>query len=189
MGSVSLPVALAIGSTVATVAGAGVSYVASQQAAAATAKQNEYNAQVAENNQRIADNAAQDAIARGDVSEQTKAYQTAQAIGAQRVALAANGVDVNSGSAVDLQSDTAAAGTLDQLTIKNNALRESIGYQNQGINYGNQATLDEQASQDTLAGGALKGTASLISGAGAVSQQWFNFTSGTKLTGQGSLSN
>lgn len=187
--SVCFEVATAIAAVgvVATLAGAGVSYMAAQQTASSASAQQNYNAQVAKNNQQIADQAAADAQSRGAISQAQKAYATAQLIGKQRAGLAANGEDVNSGSALSLQSDTAANGEFDELTLKNNAQREAVGYQNQGINYQNQAQLDEAASASALAGGALKADASLISGAGQVASQWYNFNYGTKQSGPGSL--
>lgn len=188
MGSVSLPTVLAVGSIAATTVGAGVSYMGAQQAASATAAQNTFNAQVAANNQTLANQAATTALQEGQVQASEKAMATAQLIGAQKAGLAANGVDVNSGSAVDLEGDSAAAGELDQLTITNNAARTAVGYQNQGINYQNQAQLDKAASADALAGGALKADSTLISAAGQVSSTWYNYNYGTKLTSAGSLS-
>lgn len=172
--------ALAIAGTVATVAGAGVSYMSSQASASAASKQAEYNAQVAKNNQAIADQAAKDAVTKAQVSQQTKADQTNALLGRQKVALAANGVEVNTGSAVDLQSDTKAAGTLDELTIQNNAAREAAGYTNQSTNYATTAAADEAASADALSSGNLKGEASLLSASSQVASQWYNYTSGTK---------
>lgn len=179
---------IAVAGVAATVLGAGVSYMAANKAAASQSNMDNYNAQIATNNQKIADQAALDAQARGEVAATQKAFATQQLIGRQKAGLAANGVDVNSGSALALQADSAAAGELDELTIKNNAAREAVGFKNQGINYQNQATLDEQASQDVLAGGALKADASLIGGVGQVASQWYNFKYGTKTAGPGSLS-
>jgi hypothetical protein len=48
-------------------------------------------------------------------------------IGKQRVGFAAQGVEVSSGSAVDVQADAAYLGELDAIQIKNNAAREAWG--------------------------------------------------------------
>lgn len=178
---------LAAASIAATVVGAGVSYMGAQQAAQASAAQQSYNAEVAANNQVTANAAAVTAQQQGAVQAQEKAFATAQLEGRQKAGLAANGVDVNSGSAVDLLSDTAAAGELDQLTITNNAARTAVGFQNQGIGYQNQATLDEASSADALQGGALKADASIIQGAGSVASTWYNTQYGQRLSGMGSL--
>lgn len=179
------PVSISIASIAATVVGTGASIYGQMQSSAAASAAASYNAQVSANNQKLANQEAQDAIARGDQQAQLKASATEQVIGRQKAALAANGVDVNSGSAVDLESDSAAAGQFDQLTIQNNALRESIGYHNQGINYQNQASLDEASSANALSAGELQAGASVFKGAGSVAGQWYNFSYGTRQANPG----
>lgn len=98
-----------------------------QQAAA----QGEATAQANLQNAAFAEEAANDAIARGGMDEDQQRLATRAAIGTQRAGFAANGVDVNSGSAADIQDDTAALGELDALTIRNNAAREAWGYRTQ----------------------------------------------------------
>lgn len=82
-------------------------------------------------NSQIAEYQAQDAEARGKVSEKLSRRQTEQVIGAQRTSLAGQGVDVNRGSALDVQADAAYLGELDALTIRNNAAKEAWGYRMQ----------------------------------------------------------
>lgn len=178
---------LAAVSIAATVAGAGLSYMGAQQQASATSAQMQYNAQVAKNNQTMADQAAVVAQQQGEVQQQQKANQEAVLIGQQKAGFAANGVDVGSETATNLLSDTKAAGELDQLTIANNAARETQGYKNQSINYAGQAGLDEASSQSALTGGALKGAAALVTGAGQVASSWYNFNYGQKQTSLGGL--
>lgn len=72
--------------------------------------------------------AADETIFAGDTSADWQRVRTGQAIGTQRAAQAGNGIDVNSGSAAQLQDDTAMIGELDALTIQNNAAREAYGY-------------------------------------------------------------
>lgn len=52
-------------------------------------------------------------------------------IGEQRVALAQQGIDINTGSAGDIQSETDAISHQDAETIKNNAWREAWGFKTQ----------------------------------------------------------
>lgn len=169
----------------ATAVGTGVSIYGAMQTASAQSAAANAQAQQARNNAVLAGRAADDATARGDIAAQQKANQTAQLLGQQRVGLAANGVDPNSGSALDLQSDVAGNGELDQLTIKSNAAREAAGYQAQGMNYSTQASIDEADSQNALSAGALKATSSLIGGAGSVASSWYQFQYGTRQASPG----
>ena len=174
--------ALAIGSIAATVVGAGISYMGAQQQASASASAASYNEEVAANNQKTADAAAVAAQQEGQVQQQQKAYQEDVLIGQQKAGFAANGIDVGSSSVTDVLSDTKAAGEFDQLTITNNAARETQGYLNQGINYSNQAQIDQASSQAALAGGELKSASSLVTGAGSVANQWYNYSTKTATT-------
>lgn len=98
-------------------------------------KQAEYQAAVANNNAIVAnqnaaiqDRAAQDALARGRIDEQQHRLKVAQMKGSQRSALAASGVQVDTGSALDVVADTALMGEMDALTIRSNAEREAYSF-------------------------------------------------------------
>src|SRR5690242_19657087 len=96
-------------------------------------------------------------------------------IGSQRAGLAANGVDINSGSAVDVQSTTAATGEADALTIRNNAARQAYGQQVQGLNYGNQATLDTAQGQWAQSAAGYQMAGSVLGAASSVGSQWTKY--------------
>jgi hypothetical protein len=61
-------------------------------------------------NAQIAEYQAKDAEARGKVGEKQSRRMTEKVIGSQRVSLAGQGVDVNRGSALDVQADAAYLG-------------------------------------------------------------------------------
>lgn len=166
------PISASIALTV--VSGAFSAYSSIKQGQAQADAAN-YSAQVARNNQVLADRAAADAIDRGNVAADQKASQVRQLIGKQRASLAANGVDVNSGSAVDITTDTAGFGTLDVLTARANAEREALGYKTQGMNYQNQAQLDEMKASSALDAAPLSAAGSLLSTGGSVAKQWYSF--------------
>ncbi len=70
---------------------------------------------------------AQDATARGGLEEQRYRRELAQIVGAQKSAIASRNVR-QSGTALDLLSDTAMVGGEDIATIRNDAAREAWGY-------------------------------------------------------------
>lgn len=178
---IALSTTLAYAAAAGTAISAATSAYGAIQSANATSAAAAAKAQQDKNNAILAGNAANDATLRGQVAEQQKANQTNQLLGQQRAGFAANGVDPNSGSAVDLQSDVAGNGELDQLTIRSNSAREAAGYQAQGMNYTTQASIDEASSQNALNAGALSATSSIIGGAGSVASQWYDFNAGTRL--------
>lgn len=98
-------------------------------------------------NAQIAEIQAQDAIARGKVEEKRARRTTEQVIGAQRTGFAGQGVDVNRGSALDVQADAAYLGELDALTIRNNAAKEAWGYRMQADDMRFQGKVAKQEGQ------------------------------------------
>jgi len=102
-----------------------------------------YQAQVAANNQTAATQQAQYAEQQGQTSEQQQQQKTAALVGATRAQEAAHGVDVDGGSALDLQSDDATEGELSALTAEN-------GGQNQA--YSDEIRATDDASQAGLYG-------------------------------------
>src|SRR5690606_5828060 len=85
-----LTMALTIGSTLLGAAGA-------VQQGQATAAASEYNAKVGDMNARLSERRARDAIERGAAEEQQKRMEVQKIMGDQRVAAAANGVDLTFG--------------------------------------------------------------------------------------------
>lgn len=116
---------------------------------------------IAKFNAGLADMQAQDAIARGAENEQALRRQGRQVAGAQRAALAGQGVDVNdvNGTAGQLQVDTQLAVEEDARRIRANAMREAFGYRVGAIStrlQGQQAQIGgyQQATGTLLTSGA-----------------------------------
>lgn len=84
-----------------------------------------------ERNAAFAEWQADDALVRGEINERRQRETTDKVIGAQRTSLAAQHVDVNRGSSLDVQADAAYLGELDALTIRSNAAKEAFGYRTQ----------------------------------------------------------
>lgn len=158
-----------------TAVSAGVSAYGAYRQGQAQSAADAYQAQVARNNQIVAGQYAQQATQDGENKVAAKQEQTAQMIGAQRAAMAANGVDLDSGSPLRVQQDTAKLGEVDAMTIRNNAAREAYGYQLQGLSYGQQAQLDESASENAETAGSLNAFSSILGGASSVASQWTKY--------------
>lgn len=189
MSGVTTATVLAGLSLAAGVAGTGMTVMGSMQQSQAASAAANYQAQVAANNQKVANWKAQDALARGQVSEDQRRMKTSLQIASQRAAMAGMGGDVNSGSAIDIVGDTAAAGEFDALTIRNNAQREAYGAKVQASNFGADAQLDAQRASwaDTAAG--LGVGANLLAGASTVADKWSVYKDklgwGAKASGSG----
>ncbi len=138
------------------------------QQAQIQSNQANYMAQVARNNQQVAEWNAQRALQQGQVQEDQQRQRTAQQIGSQRALLAAQGGDINSGSDVDLIGDAARTGEFNAQTIRNNAQLNAWNDRLQGNLYGGQASLYGSQAQNAW----LPFRNSLLSAATGVSPRW-----------------
>lgn len=127
-------------------------FMSDRRNAKAAQQQGEYEAATYGLNADLADQAADDAIARGKEAAAKSKLKTRQLKGMQRATLAAQGLELDTGSASDLQLETGDLGELDVLTIANNAAREAFGFKVEAMNYRRQADL-------ALLGGSNKSAA------------------------------
>lgn len=95
--------------------------------------QGQYQEQIYKLNSRLAELNAQDALDRGDLKIQQYGSAVKKLVGSQRASFAAQGIDVNSGSAKEVQNNTQYQARLSELTIRNNAFREAWGYKIEAI--------------------------------------------------------
>lgn len=102
-------------------------------------------AEVAERNMQIERAASRDALERGAKEEQRQYRRNAQRMGEIRAAQAANGIEVDFGSAADVQDDAKRIGWEDAMTVRENANREARGYD---IRAWNQQTAASQAKAE-----------------------------------------
>lgn len=103
--------------------------------------------------------------AAGQYEESAIKGKTTRLVAEQKVAQAANGIDVNSGSAVAVRDATQDVGDLDAAMVHFNAMREAFGLDAQ-------AALYKKAGTNSLIKGALGATSSFLSGASSLSDKW-----------------
>lgn len=152
--------------------GAGASAFGAIEGGQATANAAYYAAQVAKNNQTIANQNADYAIAAGQEKAATRSLKTAATVGAVKAGQAAKGVDVNTGSAVDVQVGAREAGHLDAETVLNNSELQAYGYRAQGVNYGAQGELDTLKGDQAITGSELSAAGGLLSSAASLGTKW-----------------
>ena len=126
---------------------------------------------IADTNARIAELGAQSALAQGEHQINDLTLQAGQLKSKQRVALAANGVDLGEGSAAEIQASTEIMKEVDKNTLQANAIRNAWGYRMQGTNFTNEALTARNAA------GAMSpmmtGFNTLLGGAGGVASNWY----------------
>jgi len=139
------------------IAGLAVSAASTAYGVAASRAQGRYQAGVEEQNQKQGLLAAADAIRRGDIEEDQARLKTRLRIGEQRAGYAASGVELGSGSPLDVTSDTAMFGELDALTIRSNAQREAWGYVAQSEDFKRRAGMARLAAKNNSGSTLLTG--------------------------------
>lgn len=165
------------------VAGTAVGVYGSIQQGNAAKASAEYQAAVDRNNQQVAEWQTKDALDRGKEAERQQRLKVQSALGSQRAAMAANGVDLSSGSPLDILGDTTMYGEMDALTIRSNAEREAYGYRVQSQNFASNAQLSQMRGSSAQTAGMIGAGSTLLTGAGQVANTWAKFGSnGTSYT-------
>lgn len=132
---------------------------AQASAAQAQADQDRRNAIIAQRN-------AEDSRNRGIAEEQQVQLRTRARLGMQKNTLSERNIALG-GSALDILGDTAMFGKLDALTTRNNAEREAIAYEAQGMNYTAQAEINEMAADNYALSGGITAFSTALSGIGS----------------------
>jgi hypothetical protein len=159
----------------ATVIGTAVSaYGAIQQGQAQSAARN-YQAAVDRNNAQIAEWNAERAKDLSDQRVQAQMRAGTQRLAAQRAALGAAGVTLDSGSALDVQTTTAEQTAIETQNTDYQGQLAAYGYRTQGANYRAQAGLDSMAADNASTAGYANAGSTLLSGAGQVADRWYRF--------------
>lgn len=111
---------------------------------------------------------AKQARLQGQAISDAQRRKTSGLIGQQHALQGASGVDVGSGSPVDVRASSAALGELDALTILNNAETKALGFQQQ-------RQLDLAAGEAGETAGYIGAATSLLGAAGSVSDKWLRY--------------
>lgn len=169
--------------TIASVAGAGISALGAIQQGKASAASANYNAEVQANNAALAKQNSSFASQEGTANAETQQLKTRAELGSIQANQGASGVNVGSGSSLDVRSSAAETGELNALSIRSNAARQAYGYQTEAVGATAQSQLDKaQAGFDTTAGEINAGS-TLLGGLGNASTNYTNFLNKSGLGG------
>lgn len=115
---------------------------------------------IANRNAKLLDRSADDALARGNEEAIASRRRTRLLVGEQRAAAAAQGLDVNTGVARDLQDQAYQHGLADEATIRKNAWREAWGIRTQAGNQRAEGRYARRAGVNNAIGTSLGGIGS-----------------------------
>lgn len=153
-------------------AGAATSAIGAYSAARSAQSSLDYQAGLADINSKQAELAAQQELFRGNAAVAQSTARAGQIKSAQRASMAANGIDLGEGSAVDVLTSTDLMKENDTNTITANAVRAAWGMRAQATNYKNEATA-KRASADSI-NPFMNGASSLLGSASSLAQNYYN---------------
>lgn len=140
--------------------------------------QGEHQQNIDNYNARLAENEAQDIRNKGIEQENIQRLRTAEVLSKQRAQLASRNVDLNTGSALQLQNETVELGEVDALRIRSNtdnqvqsALSQADLLRSNGQLASVSGQFAQQSANNQAVGTLLSGTASTL-GTG-VADKWF----------------
>lgn len=169
------PATLAVAGLVGSAASAGIGAIGAINTANAQSNAAVYQAQVARNNQIIAQQNASAATAAGGQAARNEDIKTAQIIGAEEAAQGASGLSVNSPSEEDVRSGTRQTGRLDALTKAYNAQLQGRSEVTQATSFGEQSQLDKLTAQNAQTAGGLNAFGSILGGASSFADKWLSY--------------
>jgi hypothetical protein len=156
----------------ASILGAGITAIGQVRQGEAQAAEARYQAQVARNNQVIAQQNANYALQAGEeATYQTGLRERAKA-GQLTADLAAGGLDVNTGSAAELRTSQAELGQQAEETTKQGSELTAYGYRTQATSYGAQAQLLQAEAPMDITAGYLGAGGTLLSNVGNLGIKW-----------------
>ena len=154
--------------------GAGVAMQTIGTRSSAIGQQNALNGQadLQDTNARLFELGAQSSILAGQRQSNQIQLKAGAVKGAQRASMAANGIDLESGSAQNILTSTDVMKEIDVNTTMANALRTSWGYKNQETNAMNDANIKRSVANAINPN--QQALTTLIAGAGQVAGSWYS---------------
>lgn len=160
--------------------GAGLAVVGGVQQARAAKAAGEAQAEADEANAKIGRQQADQARQIGNLEEERQMRRVRAAVATQRATQAANGLDVNSGTALDLQAETAGFGAADALNTRSNAIRQAWGFEVGAVNDLNSASAARAAGRNSATGTMLTTASNAFTSFGSLA------SNGSRRTASGS---
>jgi hypothetical protein len=159
-----------------TAGGAATQAYGQYQAGQAANSAARFNAQQLEQNARVADNRANDALFRGGFEVDKIRRQGADLQAEQRTGFAAGNVDLSTGTPVFAELDTANTVAGDVGMTKYNTQMEAYGFRTDAWNARSQAKITRFEGKQAKRAGEIGAVGSLLSGAGQSATAYKTFS-------------
>lgn len=148
--------------------GAILGFTGSRDAARAQRASGEYQGAVLEQNAALDERRAAETRTLGHAAEEDLLRKARVFAGGQRAAIAASGVQSGTGSALQLEVDTARQASMDATRLRANVLREAWGFEVEAWNKRQDAQNVRMGGQALSRSTMLTGYSNLLSSAGSI---------------------
>lgn len=155
-----------------TAIGAGVSAISTVAGGIASRNQANYQAEIAKNNQTIALQNAVRAEQAGMVQTEAQGRKGAARMAGIKTGQAAAGLNVNTGTPVDVQVGQREINQLDTETVLNNAELHAYGYRTQAMNFDAEERAQRAKADNAVPASLLKAGGGLLANASALGGKW-----------------
>lgn len=135
-------------------------------------KMYDYQAGIAKLNEKIANQNAAYASNVGELQAGQFGYKAAAQLGMIRAGQGSRGLDVNTGSNLQVQKSQELLSGTEMTAIRSNAAKTAYDYKVQGTQFAAQANLDTLAGQNALSAGFIGATSSILGAASSASSEW-----------------
>lgn len=133
--------------------------------------QYKYQASIDDQNARLANSQAQDAILNTNLEAQRRRREQSQGDGQRLAAMAANGVDLNFGSAVDVQRDAAMIAGEDVAQIYKGGNEKARGYEINAFNYKSSSAANREKAKGAMTQGIFGAVSTALGAATQIAKR------------------
>lgn len=130
-----------------------------------------YQAGMSAINARLAETGAQSVLDQGQKQVAALTLSAGNLKSKQRASMAANGIDLGSGNAAEVQASTDIMKEIDANTLTANAVKNAWGYRTYGVNSANQGLMQSATAEGISPMNAA--SSSLLGSAGQVASSWY----------------
>jgi len=167
------PVTLGITAAVGSAVGGAISGIGAKFSGDANAAAYRYKAGVALLNKQISEQNANWAIEGGGIKGMEEGLRAGQQIAQTKVAQAASGIDVNTGSAAAVRATQTKVAQFDQNVISWDAAKTAWGFASKAATDTAESRLDLTAADTAQKAGTIAEIGSFIGGASSVAGKWY----------------
>ena len=162
-------------SMAASAGGAVTSFLGAKEQGAAEQQMYAYKAAVAQQNQKIAAQNAQNAIVMGGNQAMFSGLKAAQQMGVITAEQAASGIALTGGSAADVRKGQLMGAQTEEAQLRSEAAWRAHGFEVEGLTQQEAATMDIMSGQTAKTAAGYQEAGSLLGGASSVADKWMKF--------------